>query len=281
MKETQPSYLEAHSALNGRLLTSCLLVPAVIEIACLILGVMLDQSWFFVIMGSMLVPIMIGAGLLYRNWPTGIRIDESGISIGAVRSGRAARRRPTVNHQSWGLYTCPWSAVLGMRIVADRDELSQMKDSPQYYTLTNRWSNKAGMRRCNIGVLTSPFMRAALVIEVNPLVISSSEIRRARFYTNFKDGHFSHLVQPQQSPTWVVPTRRAEQLSAALRKISGDRAFVRGQQRLSHRPGHRRPGRAYTGARLQSRMPDLVIHRLIGALVIAAGIRYLWSGLDR
>jgi uncharacterized membrane protein YfcA len=38
---------------------------------------------------------------------------------------------------------------------------------------------------------------------------------------------------------------------------------------------------AYTGARLQSRMPDLVIRRLIGALVIATGIRHLWSGLDR
>jgi uncharacterized membrane protein YfcA len=37
----------------------------------------------------------------------------------------------------------------------------------------------------------------------------------------------------------------------------------------------------YTGARLQSRMPDLVIRRLIGALVVATGIRYLWSGLDR
>jgi uncharacterized protein len=37
----------------------------------------------------------------------------------------------------------------------------------------------------------------------------------------------------------------------------------------------------YIGARLQSRMPDLVIRRLIGALVVAIGIRYLWSGLDR
>jgi uncharacterized protein len=36
---------------------------------------------------------------------------------------------------------------------------------------------------------------------------------------------------------------------------------------------------AYTGARLQSRMPDVVIRRLIGLLVIAVGIRYLWSGL--
>jgi uncharacterized protein len=37
---------------------------------------------------------------------------------------------------------------------------------------------------------------------------------------------------------------------------------------------------AYTGARLQSRMPDVVIRRLIGVLVIAIGIRYLWSGLS-
>jgi uncharacterized protein len=36
---------------------------------------------------------------------------------------------------------------------------------------------------------------------------------------------------------------------------------------------------AYTGARLQSRMPDAVIRRLIGVLIIAIGIRYLWSGL--
>ena len=50
MNDAQPSYLEAHSALNGRLLLSCLLVPAVIEIACLILGVILHQPWFFVIM---------------------------------------------------------------------------------------------------------------------------------------------------------------------------------------------------------------------------------------
>ena len=36
---------------------------------------------------------------------------------------------------------------------------------------------------------------------------------------------------------------------------------------------------AYTGARIQSRMPDLLIRRLVGILVIAIGARYLWSGL--
>ena len=175
----------------------------------------------------MLFRSLICDGVLYRNWPTSIRIDESGIAIGDVRSARAAGREPTVNHQSWGLYACPWPAVLDVRIVTSQDELRRMKDSPQYYTLTNRWSNKKGMRRCNIGVLTSPFMRAALVIEVNPFKVSASEARPARFFTNFKDGHFSHLVHPQPSPTWIVPTRHPEALSAVLRTAAGDWGFVR------------------------------------------------------
>ena len=36
---------------------------------------------------------------------------------------------------------------------------------------------------------------------------------------------------------------------------------------------------AYTGARIQSRLPDAVIRRVIGVLVLAIGPRYLWAGL--
>lgn len=35
---------------------------------------------------------------------------------------------------------------------------------------------------------------------------------------------------------------------------------------------------AYTGARLQSRLPDLLIRRVLGVLVVAIGARYLWAG---
>jgi uncharacterized protein len=35
----------------------------------------------------------------------------------------------------------------------------------------------------------------------------------------------------------------------------------------------------YTGARVQSRLPDLIIRRVLGVLVVAIGIRYLVSGL--
>jgi uncharacterized protein len=37
---------------------------------------------------------------------------------------------------------------------------------------------------------------------------------------------------------------------------------------------------AYTGARIQSRLPDVLIRRLVGVLVIVIGARYLWSGLS-
>ena len=35
----------------------------------------------------------------------------------------------------------------------------------------------------------------------------------------------------------------------------------------------------YTGARIQDRLPDALIRRVVGILVIAIGARYLWSGL--
>jgi uncharacterized protein len=36
---------------------------------------------------------------------------------------------------------------------------------------------------------------------------------------------------------------------------------------------------AYTGARLQRRLPDLAIRRVMGVLVVTIGVRYLWAGL--
>ncbi len=37
---------------------------------------------------------------------------------------------------------------------------------------------------------------------------------------------------------------------------------------------------AYAGARIQARLPDVLIRRLIGILVLAIGVRYLWAGLS-
>jgi uncharacterized protein len=37
---------------------------------------------------------------------------------------------------------------------------------------------------------------------------------------------------------------------------------------------------AYTGARLQRRLPDVLIRRVMGVPVVVIGARYLWSGLS-
>jgi hypothetical protein len=212
-------YREAHSALNGPLLGWYLLAPALVEAALLAAGLAAHQQWFFVFMGWLIVPVMIWTTLVYRNWPTGVRHDEAGVSIGAIGSARAAGRTPTVNHQSRGLFTCPWPAIRGIRVVTDRGELRQMKDSPPYYTFTNRWGAKRGMGHCNVGVLASPFMRAALVIDVDPAAATASRIRPARYYDNYMHGYFSRLTEPRLSPVWVVPTRRPDALRRALAGI--------------------------------------------------------------
>ena len=38
---------------------------------------------------------------------------------------------------------------------------------------------------------------------------------------------------------------------------------------------------AYSGARIQGRLPDVLIRRVLGVLVVAIGARYLWAGLGR
>ena len=126
---TPARYQEAHSALNGRLLAYGLFAPLAIAAAFVTLGVTVNPEWFILlVLLPLFVPVMIYISLLYRNWPTGILIDEAGISIGAVGSSRATRRKPTINHQSWGLFTCPWHAVQGMRVITDRTELRANTD---------------------------------------------------------------------------------------------------------------------------------------------------------
>lgn len=72
------------------------------------------------------------------------------------------------------------------------------------------------MTRCQLGVLTSPFMRAALVIDVDIAVVAAPRARPARLYSNGMNGRFSRRVEPELSPTWIVPTRDPAGLSQAL-----------------------------------------------------------------
>ena len=212
-------YEEARSSLNWQLLAWSLLIPAGAEMIALILAIAVNPAWFSTIAGVMFVPALIGISLLYRNWPTGIHLDESGITIGAIRSHRARTRNPSAYHQSWGIFSCPWPSVHSVRVVTDPTELRRLARSSEFFTFNNSWGGKRGIRFCAVGVLTSPFMRAALVADIYPSGVDGTSVRPGRVYTNFKDGRFSHVVQPRMSDTWIVPTRTPEAFSEALANL--------------------------------------------------------------
>jgi hypothetical protein len=83
------------------------------------------------------------------------------------------------------------------------------------------------MTHCNVGVLTSPFMGAALVVEIIPSGVTATTIRPARFFNNFKNGYFSRLIPPRLSPTWVAPTRHPEAVQEALARFASTLGWQR------------------------------------------------------
>ena len=199
------------------LLTAGLALPLAAEIVFLVLAVTISPAWVVaLILLPLAPPVQAWAGLLYRNWPTGIRIEADGIRAGAIGSARAERRRPRVTHQAWGLFSCPRSAVLGARVVTDPAEIKALRTGRAYDTLNTHWGSRTHMTHCNLGVLIAPFTRAALVVDVDLGAITAPMARPSRMFGNGLRGSMSRQITPQLSPVWVVPTRHPDALRQAL-----------------------------------------------------------------
>jgi len=96
----------------------------------------------------------------------------------------------------------------------------------------------------------------------------------------------------QDRPPRMIPVPVLVTLSAAVGCIGGIYGIGGGSILAAHAHGSVAPdwptgialgtgglAGAYTGARIQARLPDALIRRLMGILVIAIGARYLSSGL--
>src|SRR5205085_1559021 len=72
---------------------------------------------------------------------------------------------------------------------------------------------------------------------------------------------------------------RAQPLNLVL--VDGlDQRLASGEVPVQGADAHSGLAGGYTGARIQTRLPDSLIRRIVGVLVIAIGARYLWSGLS-
>lgn len=216
------TYEEARSALRWPFLAWGLVVPAGLEIIFLALAAAVNVQWL--IAAAILpffVPMTITTSLLYRNWPTGIRIDDTGITIGAIRSPRALSRTPSAFHQSWGRYTCSWPEITNARVVTDPAELRYLTSRFRHPTFNNSWGSKRAMQHCDIGVMTCPFMRAALIVELYPSGVTGTTVRPARVFkpmTMLGIPFTTRSIPPRTWDTWSVPTRHPHALEEALKR---------------------------------------------------------------
>ncbi len=204
----QTYYAEDHCALNWRFLAAGLYAQAA-AVAAFVAAVVLHSgvSWALLALIFLLEFSWIAFGqVLPYTWPLSIRLDSGGLRIGGVRweqrhPGRT--RKATVPHQYGQVFACRWDGVRRIGVTSDRKAIK---------TMVRRAAH--GQRQTPLGNLAVPFMRAALVILVDPDQCTLPPITPARglLSVNWSSPGF-------HQPLWVVPTRHPAELEAALATV--------------------------------------------------------------
>ena len=202
------SYTEDQCALDLPLLTSGIYAPVLaigLFAAALAAGIT-ALSWVAIAIVFVTAAWWAAGGVwLHYVWPTGMRLNESGVRIGGLRwaerhPGQVRTSQAIVPRQYSQVFSCPWNGVLGIGVTTDHEVLRAMKRHAY-----------RGRRPTPLGNLATPFMRAALVIWVDEDQAHFPEIRPAR------SAAWSNRSAPGfHQPIWVVPTRRPGELTRAL-----------------------------------------------------------------
>jgi hypothetical protein len=194
-------YAEDHSAIRWPYYLHDVLWPLVLGVTVAAAAVTGNPDWAWP-MTAGIVGTSLGIASSVRMWPVGIRIGADGIRIGAVRSRPRPRQQPPwADYQRRQVLFCPWEAVRRAAVITDRRALRDARSL----------SSRDVIR---LGVLSGPFTRAALLIEVDP-----DRVGLPRFREPDIDRPFwrpAHMAPVEVSPVWLVPTRHPAALRAAL-----------------------------------------------------------------
>ncbi len=231
MPDAVPPYAEDGCARRWPLLVLGLGMPVLI-VLCIVGGLATGDRGFALLAAVPLsLWIFTDARLVFQYWPTGIRIDGTGIRIGGVRRAerhradepipRAPRRKPPPpSFQCYQVFSVPWAGVRSLAVVADRAELRRLrKHSRRGPTQGARRAGGGQLVGFWLGMIVAPFTRAALVIEIDPQVADFPEFRVVQALA----GSTSQVGT--RSSTWVVPTRRPDRLHAAIEQVTNSTAW--------------------------------------------------------
>jgi hypothetical protein len=158
---------------------------------------------------------------LAESWPVGIRVDAAGIWIGAIQrnermraSGKPQKKLSRAGAQRRQVFFCPWDAVQRVEVITDRKEIRKFAKLGESVGASR---SEVATRAIKLGLLTAPYMRSVLVLNVDLSAAIVPEFRPPVERSFWKSG------SPQRFapyPIWCAPTRQPGQLRAALAQVT-------------------------------------------------------------
>jgi hypothetical protein len=166
----------------------------------------------------------LSVGVL-ATWGVGIRIDNTGIRIGACkRTSRWWWRAwekirlvsgPSITRPTTYTVFMPWDGITSVRVVTDHKDMKQLIRTAPHEVIGSKGNRGAGLYY-QAGIIMPRFVlawrhwavRGFLVFDVDP---SHAQVPEFRGYSGF-------LAMPPAS-TWMCPVRRPKRLRKALEDL--------------------------------------------------------------
>lgn len=205
-RQTGVFYAEDRSAIRWPYYLNLVAWPLLLAVGIACTSVIGTALWAW-LMAIATFGTVLSVAFALQSWPAGIRVGGDGIRIGAVRrKPNPPGKQSWSDYQRWQELFAPWDAVRRMAVVTDKPGL--------------RDARMLGKRDVNrIGVLTAPFTRAVLLIELDPGRVSVPDFREPdEKLPMVRPGHRTPF---EESPVWYVPTRHPDELRAALAQHAG------------------------------------------------------------
>jgi hypothetical protein len=158
---------------------------------------------------------------LAQSWPIGIRVDPAGIWIGGIQraermrtAGKTQTKLSRARAQQRQVFFCPWDAVQRVEVVTGRKEVRKLAKLGEGVGSSRV---EVATRTIKLGLLTAPYMRAVLVLNVDLSAAVVPEFRPPVERSFWKTGSPQHFAP---SPIWCAPTRHPEQLRTVLEDLT-------------------------------------------------------------
>ncbi|MEV8568650.1 hypothetical protein AB0436_24225 [Streptomyces sp. NPDC051322] len=215
---TEPvHYTEERSALRWPLVFHGFFWPLLMVASFTAVGVTGNYVFMIGVILGLFGSLSLGGIHLAEDRPIGIRADAAGIWIGGIQRlepKRAGGKRQTklsrARAQRRQVFFCPWDAVQQVDVITDRAEIRKIAKLGDGVG-TSRV--EVATRAIKLGLLTAPYMRAVLVLNVELSRASVPEFRPPVERSFWKSGSPQRFAP---SPIWCAPTRHPEELRAAL-----------------------------------------------------------------